>query len=96
MTQKGKKPSRDWLAFVKTGIARKKIGAHTRRGRDIGAFAKKKEDTIEIRISAKDRVGLMKDITSVVANFKISMREITTESRNRLHPLIIILSFARP
>lgn len=90
MTQKGKKPSRDWLEFVKTGIARKKIAAHMKRGRDIAVFAKQENDTVEFRVSAKDRVGLMKDIASAVAGLKISMREITTEHQNRLYPLIII------
>lgn len=90
MTQKGKKPSQDWLEFTKTGQARKKILAHMKRGREVASFAKRAGDTVELRVSAKDRVGLMKDISSAVASFKISMREITTESRNRLYPLIVI------
>jgi GTP diphosphokinase / guanosine-3',5'-bis(diphosphate) 3'-diphosphatase len=90
MTQKGKKPSRDWLGFVKTGLARKKISAHMKQGRVIAAFAKKGSDMAELRVSAKDRVGLMKDIAAVVSRLKISMREITTEHRNRLYPMIVI------
>ncbi|MDO8600197.1 MAG: TGS domain-containing protein, partial [bacterium] len=90
MTQKGKKPSQDWLGFVKTGLARKKILAHTKKGHEIAAFAKKGGEFVELRLSAKDRVGLMKDIAGVVSRFKISMQGITTEHQNRLYPLIVI------
>lgn len=90
MIQKGKKPSQDWLSFVKTGLARKKISARMKKGREVAAFVKKGIDLVELRVSARDRVGLMKDIASAVTRFKISMREITTEHRNRLYPMIVI------
>ena len=39
-------------------------------------------------MTARDRVGLLRDITHILARHKISMHNVTTESKNRMHPFI--------
>ena len=90
ITQKNKKPSRDWIEFVKTAGARKKIQAHVRQSREVVAFSQKGGQQVELRLSVKDRIGLLKDISGIVADFKINMKSVTSETKNRAYPLIII------
>lgn len=90
LTQKNKKPSRDWLEFVKTAAARKKISGAIRKEREARVFSAKTGGAVELRLSIKDRIGLLKDVSQVIADNKINMRSIASESKNRLYPLIII------
>ncbi|MBI2637502.1 MAG: bifunctional (p)ppGpp synthetase/guanosine-3',5'-bis(diphosphate) 3'-pyrophosphohydrolase, partial [Candidatus Sungbacteria bacterium] len=88
--QKNKKPSRDWLLFVKTAAARKRIQSALRETREAASFSQKGGQMVELRLSVKDRIGLIKDVSAVVADFKINMKSITSETKNRLYPLIVI------
>jgi len=45
---------------------------------------------VELRLAIKDRIGLLKDVSEIVADFKINMKSITSETKNRLYPLIVI------
>ena len=45
---------------------------------------------VELRLSVKDRIGLLKDVSGAVADFKINMKSVTSETKNRAYPLIII------
>ena len=81
VTQKGKKPSEDWLRFVKTSVAmdhirlalRKKTGSLT-------WVAVKPPARAELKITVEDRVGLIKDISGVVAQSRIAILSFHTES----------------
>ena len=94
-TQKNKKPNQGWLEFVKTVAARKKIAASIRRERENFVFTKKTGNSVELRLSVKDRIGLLKDISQVVADQKINMKSVTSDTKNRLYPLITVQISAR-
>jgi len=64
--QKGKKPSEDWLRFVKTGIARDHIRAAARRKNRL-MQGRRAPAHCELRIAVEDRVGLIKDLSAMIA-----------------------------
>jgi GTP diphosphokinase / guanosine-3',5'-bis(diphosphate) 3'-diphosphatase len=66
LTQKGKKPSADWLRFVKTGIARDHIRAASRQKNQLIQSARN-HTHCELKIAVEDRVGLIKDLSSMIA-----------------------------
>jgi len=88
--QKNKKPNRDWLGFVKTAGARKKIQLTLRQTREHSVFAQKGGQTTELRLTVRDRIGLLKDISRAVADMRINMKSIATETKNRLYPVITV------
>ena len=90
ITQKNKKPSSDWLKFVKTAGAKKRIQVALRETREAIAFSRRGGQMVELRLAIKDRIGLLKDVSEIVADFKINMKSITSETKNRLYPLIVI------
>lgn len=72
LTQKGKKPSEDWLRFLKSSIARKYVRSFV-RGKD-----KKLQKTItpqfvEFKIINMDRSGYLKEITGIFADMKVNI-----------------------
>lgn len=73
LTQKSKKPSQSWLEFVKTSQARKKIKSGL--GKSTGLIQKRKHQT-EFKITISERIGLLKDISSVFAGSKINMTKV--------------------
>jgi guanosine-3',5'-bis(diphosphate) 3'-pyrophosphohydrolase len=86
VTQKGKKPSEDWLNFAKTTIARDHIRMSLRKK---NAFAGSLilPDHAEIKIIVEDRVGLIKDVSGTIAQLHIAILSFHTESAKggRLH-----------
>lgn len=71
--QKNKKPSEDWLKFVKTASAREHIKAALRhKGGLINPV--KSPRLSEIKITAIHRLGLLKDITAVIARSHIHIK----------------------
>ncbi len=67
LTQRNKKPSDTWIRFIKTRYAAKKIKSSLSKRI---ALPKK----TEYKITCSDRVGLIKDISSVFSRNKISIR----------------------
>ncbi|MDZ4260700.1 MAG: TGS domain-containing protein, partial [Candidatus Sungbacteria bacterium] len=90
LTQKNKKPNQDWLKFVKTAGARKHIASYLKKSQEQSLFEKRKGEIVELRLSVHDRVGLLRDITNVLARQKINMKNVTTDEKNRMYPVIII------
>ena len=88
--KKKKNPNRDWLGFVKTAGARKKIQLTLRQTREHSVFAQKGGQTTELRLTVRDRIGLLKDISRAVADMRINMKSIATETKNRLYPVITV------
>src|SRR3989344_5879334 len=66
LTQKNKKPNADWLDFVKTAGARKKISSFLNRSREEMRFSGPSGQTVELKLSVRDRIGLLKDVTTVI------------------------------
>lgn len=90
LTQKNKKPSSDWLGFVKTGQARKRIAAFIKKVREERLFEKPGGEATELRLSAHDRVGLLRDISSAFARQKVNMKSVASDTKNRHYPLLVI------
>lgn len=79
INQKNKKPSPSWLDFAKTNEAKNRI----RRYLNITA-PKIKSPAIfptELKISYQDRVGLLKDITSVFYREKININSVENDKK---------------
>ncbi|KKS82632.1 MAG: RelA/SpoT family protein [Candidatus Wolfebacteria bacterium GW2011_GWC1_43_10] len=83
LTQKSKKPSKNWLEFVKTSHAKKKIKAATR----VGTPFKK----IEFRLACQDRVSLLKDISATFSRNHIRISDVQTKNGGRF-PIVRIVA----
>jgi len=75
LIQKNKKPSRSWLEFVKTAVARKRIKAAIKAS---SKFSEKESAMTEFKIIADDRIGLLRDIASIFANNHINIQNTNT------------------
>ncbi len=80
ITAKNRKPSLDWLNFVKSSNARKKIKSVLKKLNPV--FQQSQIE--EIKIIAKDRVGLLKDITEVISSKKINIVSNKSKTKNGL------------
>lgn len=82
-TQKGKKPSPDWLRFIKTSLAidhiRKVLSQKDKTLKERSATP-----FIEFKIVNKDRPGYLKDITSVFAELKINITHLTSQTESKM------------
>ncbi len=90
LTQKNKKPSSDWLRFAKSAQARKRVSSFLKKKREAEIFEKRGGELVELRLSAKDRIGLIRDISNVMAKQKINMKSVASDTKNRLYPLLMI------
>ncbi len=70
LIQKSKKPSESWLEFVKTNRAKKEIKSALK-----DSLLRRIKET-EFRIVGEDRVGLLKDISSIISKSKINISKI--------------------
>ncbi|KKT30016.1 hypothetical protein A3G55_04295 [Candidatus Giovannonibacteria bacterium RIFCSPLOWO2_12_FULL_44_25] len=90
LTQKNKRPTADWLDFAKTSLAKNRIRSFLRKlGLKEGTPPKKKE-IFEAIITVKDRVGLLRDISSAFSNLKINITETKSGALSRDHHRIVI------
>jgi len=71
LIQKSKKPSESWLEFAKTSIAQKRIKSSLK---EKPQFAK--SNLIEFKIIVQDRIGLIKDISSIFSRNHINIQTI--------------------
>ena len=78
ITQKGKKPSEDWLRFVKTTIARNHIRMSLRK-KNVFARMLSLPSHTELKLTVEDRVGLIKDISGAIAEVHIGIISFHTE-----------------
>jgi len=72
ITQKGKKPSESWLRFVKTTGARDHIRAAL-RGKNQSLQTTKTPTHAELKITSENRVGLIKDISALIARNHVNI-----------------------
>ncbi|MEK7549103.1 MAG: TGS domain-containing protein, partial [Patescibacteria group bacterium] len=87
LIQKSKKPSESWLKFAKTSAARKKIKLAVKKGsskiipRSIHA---------EFKLIVNDRVGLLKDISSIYSKNRVGIVSISAGPYDANHHLVKI------
>jgi GTP pyrophosphokinase len=77
ITQKNKNPSEAWLSFVHTGAARNHIRAalkHVDHG-----LAKKEPQTTEIKLTVKDRVGLLNELTALITRSHAHVQSVSAK-----------------
>jgi GTP diphosphokinase / guanosine-3',5'-bis(diphosphate) 3'-diphosphatase len=86
ITQKNKKPSESWLAFVTTSLARDHIKAALRVKNTLARGARLPTKA-ELRIAVEDRVGLIKDISVVIARSHVNILnfEVKNQPGSRFH-----------
>ena len=90
LTQKHRTPNVDWLTFVKSAGARKKITSFIKRERENARFASAKGDAVEIRLIVRDRIGLLRDISQAFARQKINMKNVATEERTSSWSAVVV------
>lgn len=86
ITQKNRRPSSEWLAFVKTALARSQI-RHTLRD---AAPPETRPTETEFEIAVDDRVGILKDISGAFARFRINIETASVERRHSAYPVILV------
>jgi GTP pyrophosphokinase len=91
ITQKGKKPSADWLNFAKTNLAKDKIRSTVKVKTSRLISQVKKPKRAELKITARDRIGLIKDITNIISSKKINIVSFNTDDRNKNFPVLNII-----
>lgn len=77
LVQKNKKPSESWLKIAKTSSAKQHIRSVLRKETSI----LRKAPQLELRITASDRVGLIKDLSSVISRARVNILNLTN-----IHP----------
>ncbi|MBI4085000.1 MAG: bifunctional (p)ppGpp synthetase/guanosine-3',5'-bis(diphosphate) 3'-pyrophosphohydrolase [Candidatus Liptonbacteria bacterium] len=75
LTQKNKRPSEDWLKFVKTSIARDHIRTALREKRK-NMLEKRPASKIEMHLTLQNRLGLTKDISGIIARSHVHITSI--------------------
>lgn len=89
ITQKNKKPSASWLNFVKTSNARNKIKDALKTTGSL-ISAKKSPTQTEFRLIVEDRVGLLKDISTIISHSHLNIISINTTQNAKFPTLRII------
>ncbi len=87
LTQKNKKPSEDWLDFVKTAAAKEKI-KETLRKKQRGIIKLKKITEFKI-VVLKDRAGILHEISEILSRARINILSISTNPLGKLPAIII-------
>lgn len=93
IVNKSKKPAADWLALARTSLARNHIRSALRKqGIEIKSpkAARSREREITLLIARESRVGLLKDITTLLSKESIDITKAETDSRDVTKPHIVI------
>ena len=92
LTQKNKKPTKDWLENAKTSLARGHIRSFLRKEGILEAPASpaKRKEAFEAVLTVKDRVGLLRDISSVFSELGINITGTKTGAITKEHHRMII------
>ncbi|HEY4496855.1 MAG TPA: RelA/SpoT family protein [Candidatus Paceibacterota bacterium] len=84
--QKNKKPSENWLNFVVTSSARHFIKKTVKSRRRFFSSMKKFS---ELKVTIKDKIGLLKEISSVISSHKINIVSINSsqDTEGKFHTI---------
>ncbi|MDP2676090.1 MAG: RelA/SpoT family protein [bacterium] len=75
VTRKNQHPSREWLEFVKTSLARNHIRRFVREQTETFG-GKTRAAEVAIDITVEDRVGILKDVSAAIAVSGVSIKDI--------------------
>ena len=82
LTQRGKKPSEDWLQITKTPLAQKQIRSALKNKNE--KLKKKAEhEMLEFKIINLDRTGYLKDITAAFGQLKVNITYLNSQTDPR-------------
>ena len=81
LTQKNKKPSDSWLAFIKTSHARNHIRAALKTKTE--GFSAKEPKGSELRITVEDKPGLINEITAIMTRSHVNVIAVNTITNSR-------------
>jgi GTP pyrophosphokinase len=92
LTQKGKKPSDDWLNITKTNLAKDRIRNALKNKNRKFIKETKKQALTEIKLAVLDRIGLLKDISNAISAKKINIASLNTDVKSKNFPALINVS----
>ena len=81
ITQQKKKPSESWLTFAKTSQAKNHIRAALRQANTV--LSKKQPTKIEFKLVVEDKVGLLKDISVIIARSHVNIQTLNTQQNGK-------------
>ncbi len=87
ITNKNKQPSRDWLNIVKSAKAKKKIKTFLNKYDSTNI----QSEAYRINIIAKDRIGLLKDISDIISAKKLNILDSKTKVKKNLAHLSFLV-----
>lgn len=91
LTQKNKKPKAEWIKHAKTALARKYLRLSSKKHELISAkYSAKGIPRFNMLIKAKDRVGLLKDITAIFSEFRVNIENTSTKKEDGFRIVQII------
>ncbi|MDP3953391.1 MAG: RelA/SpoT family protein [bacterium] len=79
ITQKGKKPSPNWLSFAATSAAKGHIRTALRGSKHNLRIERKQQ--VEFKITGTDRIGLLSEITGIVSRSHINIIRVQSEPK---------------
>lgn len=82
LIQKNKKPSEDWLGFVKTNLARDRIRSAVKSKISTWKNLRRnrfKAPSVNLRVVVRDRIGILKDVTNMISSRKINILSAKSE-----------------
>lgn len=94
ITQKNQKPNSDWLAIARSSLARGHIRSALRKlGLDIPKATHKKPRTkdVTVFIMRKNRIGLLKDISTIFSREHISIIKTESDAENADKPYMTMI-----
>ena len=88
LTQKGKKPSQDWLNYAITSNARNQIKNALKGTRHSLRIERKKH--VELKITATNRVDLLSDIAGIISRSHITAMRVQSEPKHGMQLVKIV------
>ncbi len=91
--QKNKKPSSEWLSSAKSSLAKNHIRSFLKKGGYLmGTRVLKQKRSIEIIVIAKNRVGLLKDVSAVFSSISVNIQELFSKQDSDYSKVHIIFT----
>ncbi|MBI2279062.1 MAG: RelA/SpoT family protein [Candidatus Brennerbacteria bacterium] len=95
ISQRGKKPSEDWLRFVKTAQAKQKIRGAIRNS-DRRFKERAESRVISFHVTNEDRPGYLKDVTAIFGNARVNILRLASNTDPRRAFASVLVECAEP